>query len=235
MQQPPLASSFPGVPMPTRFQSVPDVMHQQSPSPVPVVAPPMHRFHTTSEIPHAPSSDVAGRCSPCGPAFGTSPPPCLTVEMPPASVHPASRSNTPQRIPKRPVSQQYSSDSKRNWSVTKRSREPHNLVERRYRENLNGQLELLRGCLPSNTTSSKDSPQSSSDLEDGPSVGRAPSKAATIAGAREYIGQLREEVTLLREQVAGLQKLVRCEDCAIVNHLDSVQLRPEVAATGRWQ
>ncbi|KAK3615273.1 hypothetical protein LTR56_026687 [Elasticomyces elasticus] len=106
---------------------------------------------------------------------------------------------------------------------------PHHLIERRYRDNLNHQIEVLRNELPT----FKSIVACTADIEDTTSVGaKWPSKAVVIAAAVQYIaslererGQVNVRNTLLCEQVEGLQKLVRCDDCSIVNYLESMQPR----------
>jgi hypothetical protein len=69
-----------------------------------------------------------------------------------------------------------------------------------------------------------------SDVEDGPIPAKLPSKASVIATAQTYIKELEEQqerlrsdANALRGQVAGLQKLVRCEDCSVIKYFNSLQ------------
>ncbi|KAI4722460.1 hypothetical protein E4T48_01369 [Aureobasidium sp. EXF-10727] len=120
----------------------------------------------------------------------------------------------------------------------KEKRLPHHVIERRYRENLNTQIEQLRAAVPSTT-----SPCLTLDMEDiGPtyaSVGvsqnaaattnngiRPLSKAGVIAHAAEYMRQLstqNDEVEKrnaeLRMTVEALRRLVNCEGCGVVQQL----------------
>ncbi|KAK3669473.1 hypothetical protein LTR78_010659 [Recurvomyces mirabilis] len=90
---------------------------------------------------------------------------------------------------------------------------PHNLIERRYRDNLNRQIEVLRDELPT----FKSIVAYTADIED----------TTTSLGAvlEQERGQATTRNTLLCEQVEGLQKLVRCDDCAIVKYLEGMQPR----------
>ncbi|KXL42523.1 hypothetical protein M433DRAFT_1147 [Acidomyces richmondensis BFW] len=97
-------------------------------------------------------------------------------------------------------------------SITVRRRVPHNLVERRYRENLNGQIESLRMAIPSLTEV-----HNASIEDDVPS--KTPSKAVIIAAATKYIKDLESEKRMLlsktrdlQEQVAVMRELVNHED-----------------------
>ncbi len=111
----------------------------------------------------------------------------------------------------------------------KARRMPHSLIERRYRDNLNHQIEVLRNELPT----FKSIITCTADIEDATALaGKWPSKAVVIAAAIQYIAQLELErgqanaqKSLLCEQVEGLQRLVRCDDCSIVKYLEAIQPR----------
>ncbi|THW05830.1 hypothetical protein D6C82_00162 [Aureobasidium pullulans] len=120
----------------------------------------------------------------------------------------------------------------------KEKRLPHHVIERRYRENLNTQIEQLRAAVPSTT-----SPCLNLDMEDiGPTYASASasqnnaaannsgirplSKAGVIAHAAEYMRQLstqNDEVERrnaeLRMTVEALRRLVNCEGCGVVQQL----------------
>ena len=123
---------------------------------------------------------------------------------------------------------------KKHWSNVQRRRVPHHVVERRYRDNLNGQIEALRVCIPSLAA---DECGTLSDAEDGPIPTKLPSKASVIATAQTYIKELEDQqarlctdADALRAQVAGLQRLVRCEDCSVINYFNSMQLPRAIPA-----
>ena len=110
-------------------------------------------------------------------------------------------------------------------SVSKEKRLPHHVIERRYRENLNSQIESLRAAVPSTSACL------TLDMEDigssnSTSAIRPLSKAAVIAHAAEYMRQLsaqNEEVERvnreLRVTVEALKRLVNCEDCGVVQQI----------------
>jgi len=101
-------------------------------------------------------------------------------------------------------------------------RVPHNQVEKKYRENVNSQLDALRRAIPGSKMGGFDS--NGADIEDiGGGASRQPSKAAVLSNATSYIRQLEkdnkrmmEEMEALRKQNVTLQSLVRCEDCALM-------------------
>ena len=110
--------------------------------------------------------------------------------------------------------------------TNKRSgRVPHSIIERRYRDNLNNQIEALRLLIPS----VRELPQ---DVEDSLGIPpKAPSKAVVITAAATYIKELEAEraqraaeTRTLYEQVANLQQLLRCDHCSILQYLKSMQL-----------
>jgi hypothetical protein len=117
----------------------------------------------------------------------------------------------------------------------KEKRLPHHVIERRYRENLNTQIEQLRAAVPSTT-----SPCQNLDMEDiGPTYASASqnaaatnngvrplSKAGVIAHAAEYMRQLstqnaevEKRNAELRMTVEALRRLVNCEGCGVVQQL----------------
>ncbi|CAK4034093.1 hypothetical protein DOTSEDRAFT_72656 [Lecanosticta acicola] len=102
---------------------------------------------------------------------------------------------------------------------------PHTIIERRYRDNLNTQIETLRLSLPSLKNAYVTSP----DVEDSALPPRLPSKAMIIATAATYIKELEAErqqavdaVSNLQQQVNDLQKLIQCNDCSILQYLQAV-------------
>lgn len=107
-------------------------------------------------------------------------------------------------------------------------RVPHSIVERRYRDNLNNQIEALRLLIPA----VRETPQDVEDTLDIPP--KAPSKAVVITAAASYIKELEEErsqriaeTKTLYEQVENLQQLLRCDNCSILQYLKSMQLEDE--------
>lgn len=122
---------------------------------------------------------------------------------------------------------QHTTVSRDARSSISKGRVPHNLVERRYRDNLNNQIEALRMTLPSLRDAQPCTP---ADLEDVSSP-RMPSKAVIISTAATYIRDIENERTrllaantALQEQVTSLQKLMRCDDCNVIQYLNAVQL-----------
>jgi hypothetical protein len=125
-----------------------------------------------------------------------------------------------------PDSEEVTIKPAKHWSGVQRRRMPHHVVERRYRDNLNERIDALRLSIPSLANNQA----GASDVEDAITT-KLPSKANVIAAALDYVksleeerAQLMNEATALREQVAKLQKLVRCDDCSVIEYFNSLQL-----------
>lgn len=94
---------------------------------------------------------------------------------------------------------------------------PHTVIEKRYRDNFNRQVEDLRSAIPFTAC-----------LQDMEDVGNAPrphTKAAVIATAIEYMRQLRtqheqvvERNKAMQQKLESLQKLLACEGCSIMQY-----------------
>lgn len=110
-------------------------------------------------------------------------------------------------------------------SNNKEKRLPHHVIERRYRENLNSQIEALRSAVPSTSSCL------ALDMEDigaaaGSNAIRPLSKAGVIAHAAEYMRQVTQQneemewqIAQLRITAEALQRLVNCEDCGVVQRI----------------
>nr|OQO23078.1 hypothetical protein B0A51_09582 [Rachicladosporium sp. CCFEE 5018] len=110
---------------------------------------------------------------------------------------------------------------------TKPSRVPHSVVERRYRNNLRSQLDTLTSKVPV----LKDNYPCALDIEDSSRSVKGPSKAVVISAAVKHIERLEADnvraadfVRSLQDQIQGLQRLVRCDECSILRYLQGLQM-----------
>ncbi|KAM0703817.1 hypothetical protein Q7P35_009756 [Cladosporium inversicolor] len=101
---------------------------------------------------------------------------------------------------------------------------PHKLIERRYRDRMATQLDNLSAKLPALTSGFP----CTEDAEDLPRCLKRPPKAAIVAAAIKHIDLLERElretrtfVERLQEQVGGLQKLVKCDECSLLRCFES--------------
>lgn len=98
----------------------------------------------------------------------------------------------------------------------------HNIVERRYRENINAQVDLLRESIVA-TVHSKEEQQGVSASRLGADELKRLTKAAVIAAATKQIRRARtenerllDEHRSLQAQVQELESLVKCGDCPLM-------------------
>jgi hypothetical protein len=94
------------------------------------------------------------------------------------------------------------------------SRTPHHQVERKYRKNVNTQLEALMNVLPASKLHQHGT--GGLEIEDNTSSARKPAKATVVSSATAYIKQLErenkelfDEVQVLKERTNHLHPLKR--------------------------
>jgi hypothetical protein len=104
-------------------------------------------------------------------------------------------------------------------------RQPHNEIEKKYRESINTHLEALKNSIPAFQSKSSDCLHGKGDIEDLAAAPK-PSKSIILASAVAHIKkvekekrQLEQERNLLRQQVKALQALVKCDDCSVMNYV----------------
>jgi hypothetical protein len=122
------------------------------------------------------------------------------------------------------------SKAPRKSGTKPKGRVPHSEVEKKYRENVNAQLEALRQVVPAqNALGGFDR----ADIEDLPA--RQASKAAVMSIATAYIKQLKKdngdmerELKELREKNRALQSLAKCDDCSLMKYIMRLKLQGSV-------
>ncbi|EME48518.1 hypothetical protein DOTSEDRAFT_39855 [Dothistroma septosporum NZE10] len=192
---------------------------------------PKHKQWPKVEQPPTPPEYMQSRPMPHNPRRRSAP--ALDWEPPPTKMK--RHATEPEEAdPENPERFHHASISRDTRATVPRGRVPHNLVERRYRDNLNNQIEALRLTLPS----LRDAQPCLDALED-PSGPRMPSKAVIISTAAIYIRETENERarllaanTALQEQVRSLQKLVGCDDCSILQYLNAMQLNAHAIGGG---
>jgi hypothetical protein len=104
-------------------------------------------------------------------------------------------------------------------------RQPHNEIERKYRESINTHLEALKNSLPAFQQPQNQCIQGKGDIEDLAATPK-PSKSIILASAVAHIKkiekekkQVEQERNLLRQQVKALQALVKCDDCSLMQYV----------------
>lgn len=140
-------------------------------------------------------------------------------------------SEQPARVSAIPSPDQIQPPTASDLPAAKRNRIPHSIVERRYRNNINAQIDALATKVPL-TSQRQRCASSTLDIEELAAYqARGPSKAEVLASTISYIEQLEEKsknadaaMNAMRAQIAGLQKLVQCDDCAILKEFQDLTL-----------
>lgn len=98
----------------------------------------------------------------------------------------------------------------------------HNIVERRYRDNINAQVDVLRDSIVA-TMQVKDEQRGTSSSYLGADELKRLTKAAVIAAATQQIKRARsnnekllEEHRALQAQIQNLESQVKCGDCPLM-------------------
>lgn len=119
-----------------------------------------------------------------------------------------------------------------------RAKQAHSIVERRYRDNLNGKIMQLHRTLAaiasdparpgsiSALMGQSDVPLQSHDPRTGSAAGTRVRKSDVMTDAVNYVHQsevsmrhMADEIQRLTERVLALEKLVRCEDCVLLKNM----------------
>ncbi|MCJ1390247.1 hypothetical protein MMC18_003105 [Xylographa bjoerkii] len=109
----------------------------------------------------------------------------------------------------------------------------HCQVERKYRENLNTKFETLRRAIPSMQSPGDHPSTEGPDLEDLGGSSK-PRKADVLSNATDYVKQMEEknramsnEIDFLRSRVQAIEKLIKCEDCWLLNGVSGTRFDPQ--------
>jgi len=112
------------------------------------------------------------------------------------------------------------------------SKKAHSLVERRYRENLNGNIAQLHLALLKTKRVGDSAPEDKDDdWEEPRQVLSKVRKSDVMLEAVDYVHQtevelrhMANEIELLTTRVKQLEKLVKCEECPLVQQLVNIKL-----------
>ncbi|KAL6246630.1 bHLH/Zip transcription factor, partial [Rhinocladiella similis] len=156
----------------------------------------------------------------------------------PASQGPAGSRTNGNMVPAREgsLSKQTRSDKRRSESDSsededsasvKAAKHNHSVIERRYRDNLNGKINQLHRTLQATEVTSPlmrfDAPPSD--------PGRRVRKCDIMTKALQYVHRselesrhMRDEIQRLQDQVRSLEKLIKCEDCTLLKNMRRMDL-----------
>ena len=113
------------------------------------------------------------------------------------------------------------------------SKKAHSLVERRYRENLNGNIAQLHLALLKTKRVDSTPEDNDEDWEEPRQALSKVRKSDVMLEAVDYVHQtevelrhMANEIELLTTRVRQLEKLVKCEECPLVKQLVNIKLTP---------
>jgi len=115
-----------------------------------------------------------------------------------------------------------------------RAKQAHSLVERKYRENLNGKIAQLHNTLQSSHYGPRTGEEGDSDVPEAPNAIPASKvrKSDVLSEAMNYVNQtevemrhMENEIQRLSDRVRVLEKLVRCEDCSLLKQMVNMQVQ----------
>ena len=166
--------------------------------------------------------------------------PCIS-QKPPSSLElpqtcqpaPLSIPHTEFKKPTRNSRQRLQRTNSDDFDTKSHSKKAHLLVERRYRENLGGNIAQLHLALLKTKRASHSTPQDqNNDPEEDQQALSKVHKSDVMLEAVDYVRRtevelrhMADEIELLRTRVGQLEKLVKYEDCALMKQLVNVNLR----------
>ena len=117
-------------------------------------------------------------------------------------------------------------------SASQKAKHAHSVVERRYRDNLNGKItQLHRTLIAAETVPRTIGQQFQISFQDLGQLARI-RKSDIISKAIQYVHQseveirhMCDEIHQLRERIQGLEMLVKCEDYPLLNNMVALQLQ----------
>ncbi|KAK5332853.1 bHLH/Zip transcription factor, partial [Exophiala xenobiotica] len=119
------------------------------------------------------------------------------------------------------------SSCKEEDSADLKAKHTHSVIERRYRDNLNGKITHLYSTLQAVEAYTRLIGFEGQFSDRGGSV----RKCDIMSKAIHYVHQsevelhhMTEEIQHLQERVRGLEKLVKCEDCTLLQNVRRLQL-----------
>ncbi|RVX74021.1 hypothetical protein B0A52_01852 [Exophiala mesophila] len=173
---------------------------------------------------------------------------CITPTMSNSSSRKSPKSTTSRkpskdtaRSPKQIKERDQKSRSKRTHTASEsedesaqlRAKQAHSVVERRYRDNLNGKImQLHRALVTSDAFARSTSGLSNHDFYASREHRGKVRKSDVMTDAMNYVHQsevemrhMTNEITRLTDRVMALEKLVKCEDCTLLKQMVRLQLQ----------
>jgi len=122
--------------------------------------------------------------------------------------------------------------SSEDESAQLRAKQAHSVVERRYRDNLNGKIMQLHSVLSATETTSRLTGMPTQDFFSSREHRGKVRKSDVMTDAMNYVHQseveirhMSDEIGRLNDRVRALEKLVKCEDCTLLKQMVRLQLQ----------
>ncbi|KIV85386.1 hypothetical protein PV11_01084 [Exophiala sideris] len=119
-------------------------------------------------------------------------------------------------------------------SAQLRAKQAHSVVERRYRDNLNGKIMQLHSALVATEANSRLTGMPAQDFYTSRDHRGKVRKSDVMTDAMNYIHQsevefrhMTDEIGRLNERVRTLEGLVKCEDCTLLKQMVRLQLQQQ--------
>ncbi|CZR68179.1 uncharacterized protein PAC_18078 [Phialocephala subalpina] len=167
-------------------------------------------------IPTAFENNTNTPAAPCNSPFAENSPVISTPSL--ASSPGSSVSNSPWDVERDVETKKPTMRVRKHRSETSRAKSPiskqnsHNLVEKRYRNNLNGKIHALRNSIPSLCSATKGNEEGEDGMDSDDDERRKVqkcNKGIILDKAIEYIAELEKDVQRLSKENAGLKLMVK--------------------------
>jgi len=119
-------------------------------------------------------------------------------------------------------------------SAQLRAKQAHSVVERRYRDNLNGKIMQLHRALVATESTSRLTGLPNQDFFASREHRGKARKSDVMTDAMNYVHQseveirhMSDEIHRLNDRVRALEKLVKCEDCTLLKQMVRLQLQQQ--------
>ncbi|EXJ87081.1 hypothetical protein A1O3_04039 [Capronia epimyces CBS 606.96] len=124
--------------------------------------------------------------------------------------------------------------SSEDESAQLRAKQAHSVVERRYRDNLNGKIMQLHRALSTAESTSRINGTQAQDFFTPRDHRAKVRKSDVMTDAMNYVHQseveirhMSDEITRLNDRVRALEKLVKCEDCTLLKQMVRLQIQQQ--------
>lgn len=124
--------------------------------------------------------------------------------------------------------------SSEDESAQLRAKQAHSVVERRYRDNLNGKIMQLHRVLIAAESTSRMTGMPNQDMFAAREHRAKVRKSDVMTDAMNYVHQseveirhMSDEITRLNDRVRALEKLVKCEDCTLLKQMVRLQIQQQ--------